>query len=224
MLVRQDGVLGLWKGNATNCLRVFPYNGLQFMTFDVCKRFLHSDGEKPSTEHRLIAGAIAGVVATVFTQPLDVLRVRLSVDPLSSRLSLLEAAKIAAVEGSLMRGTAAAVVSVAPFVSINFTVYESMKIQWEDAFNSQPRAGGHLLLGALSIIVAQTVCYPLDTVRRRMQMRQALELYRNSFDCAKQMILKEGFRSLYSGMIVNILKVAPTNAIRFAIFEFLREA
>mmetsp|Transcript_14382 Transcript_14382/g.36673 ORF Transcript_14382/g.36673 Transcript_14382/m.36673 type:complete len:100 (+) Transcript_14382:298-597(+) len=99
-----------------------------------------------------------------------------------------------------------------------------MKIQWEDAFNSQPRAGGHLLLGALSIIVAQTVCYPLDTVRRRMQMRQALELYRNSFDCAKQMILKEGFRSLYSGMIVNILKVAPTNAIRFAIFEFLREA
>lgn len=38
MLVRQDGITGLWKGNATNCLRVFPYNGLQFMTFDAIKR------------------------------------------------------------------------------------------------------------------------------------------------------------------------------------------
>lgn len=56
-----------------------------------------------------------------------------------------------------------------------------------------------------------------------MQMRQALELYRNSFDCAKKMIRTEGALSLYAGMVSNILKVAPTNAIRFAVFEFLRE-
>lgn len=69
---------------------------------------------------KLIAGAGAGVVATVLTQPLDVLRVRLSVDPLSARLSLWEAAKVAAAEGSLMRGTMpAVVVSKSISVSLN---------------------------------------------------------------------------------------------------------
>ena len=36
------------------------------------------------------------------------------------------------------------------------------------------------MLGAFSGTLAASICYPLDTVRRRMQMRGSV--YRNQFD------------------------------------------
>ncbi len=38
-IVNKDGVLALWRGNAANMLRVAPYAGIQFMVYDLAKRY-----------------------------------------------------------------------------------------------------------------------------------------------------------------------------------------
>jgi hypothetical protein len=39
-IIQSDGLAGLWKGNTAAMIRVFPYSGIQFMAFDVCKQYI----------------------------------------------------------------------------------------------------------------------------------------------------------------------------------------
>jgi solute carrier family 25 (adenine nucleotide translocator) protein 4/5/6/31 len=49
--------------------------------------------------------------------------------------------------------------------------------------------------------------YPLDTIRRRMMMTSGEAVkYKSSFDAGRQIIAKEGFRSLFKGAGANILR------------------
>lgn len=39
-IIKQEGFHALWRGNTATMLRVFPYAGIQFMTFDYCKKII----------------------------------------------------------------------------------------------------------------------------------------------------------------------------------------
>ena len=78
----------------------------------------------------------------------------------------------------------------------------------------------NLVFGAMSGLVAQTVCYPLDTVRRRMAV--AGSGYTGNINAVTTILAKEGLGGFYRGMLANAMKVAPNNAIRFGAFEFLK--
>ena len=57
--------------------------------------------------------------------------------------------------------------------------------------------------GCASIIAGQ----PLDTVKTRLQSQQVgRELYRGTWDCAKQMLVKEGPRSYFKGMLYPLVR------------------
>ena len=71
----------------------------------------------------------------------------------------------------------------------------------------------NLLLGGMAGIVAATVCYPLDTIRRRMQMKGVV--YANQLDAFAKIYAGEGLRGFYRGWAANTMKVVPQNAIRF---------
>jgi len=66
-------------------------------------------------------------------------------------------------------------------------------------------------------VVAQTVVtlstftsYPIDTVRRRLMMQAGRKgsdiMYRNSWDCTKKIVAKEGFKALFKGAWSNTLR------------------
>jgi solute carrier family 25 (mitochondrial phosphate transporter), member 23/24/25/41 len=71
---------------------------------------------------------------------------------------------------ALYKGLGPTLASLAPFVAINFATYDTLKSAFAAA-DKPPNAMRSLLLGAAAGIVAQTACYPLDTIRRRMQMK-----------------------------------------------------
>jgi solute carrier family 25 phosphate transporter 23/24/25/41 len=75
-------------------------------------------------------------------------------------------------------------------------------------------------MGASAGTVAATVCYPLDTVRRRMQMRGSM--YKSQADALATIWRTEGVRGFYRGWAANTLKVVPQNAIRFVSYETLK--
>lgn len=67
---------------------------------------------------------------------------------------------------------------------------------------------------------AATVCYPLDTVRRRMQMKG--QVYSSQLDAFQSIWRQEGFRGFYRGWAANTIKVAPQNSLRFVAYEGLK--
>lgn len=79
----------------------------------------------------------------------------------------------------------------------------------------------NLLLGGASGTFAATVCYPLDTVRRRMQMKGVV--YDSQLDALRTIAATEGYRGFYRGWAANTLKVVPQNAIRFVSYELLKK-
>lgn len=79
----------------------------------------------------------------------------------------------------------------------------------------------NLFLGGGAGIFAATVCYPLDTVRRRMQMKG--KQYSGVAHAIGSIMRHEGFAGLFNGWTANTIKVVPQNAIRFVSYELLKQ-
>lgn len=69
-LVKYEGIFSLWRGLGPTLLRDVPFSSIYWATYEFMKQKL--DQRKPSLEFSLIAGAIAGSMAAVFTLPFDV--------------------------------------------------------------------------------------------------------------------------------------------------------
>src|SRR5271170_3758249 len=148
-----------------------------------------------TTPLRLTAGAMAGITSVVMTYPLDITRTRLSVQ--SSSLPTIRhppttvpstslpshpaklpgmfptIAKIYRTEGgipALYRGLLPTVLGVAPYVGLNFAVYEHVRKMVTPQDQKNPSAVGKLVAGGISGAVAQTITYPMDVLRRRFQV------------------------------------------------------
>lgn len=84
-IYHEEGFGGLWKGNSATMLRVFPYAGIQFMTFDTVKAYIlkmngEVEGGQLTNLESLFAGSFAGFVSCTCTYPLDFARARLAVE------------------------------------------------------------------------------------------------------------------------------------------------
>ncbi|KAK9121720.1 hypothetical protein Syun_019337 [Stephania yunnanensis] len=200
---------------------------------------------------RLGAGACAGIIAMSATYPMDMVRGRLTVQteksPYRYRGIFHALSTVLQEEGprALYRGWLPSVIGVVPYVGLNFAVYESLKdwlIQTKPLGlvqdNNELSVPTRLGCGAAAGTVGQTIAYPLDVIRRRMQMvgwnnassivsgdgrtKSALE-YKGMIDAFRQTIRNEGFGALYKGLVPNSVKVVPSIAIAFVTYEGVKD-
>jgi solute carrier family 25 aspartate/glutamate transporter 12/13 len=84
----------------------------------------------------------------------------------------------------------------------------------------------HFGLGSFAGAFGAFMVYPIDLVKTRMQnqrsQRVGERLYKNSIDCAKKVIRNEGFRGLYSGVLPQLIGVAPEKAIKLTVNDLVR--
>lgn len=117
-------------------------------------------------------------------------------------------------------------VSGAPYTGIQMTSYELMKRSAPGAGFSGDGVLWQLVAGAVSGLIAQTITYPGDTVRRRMQNNGAggaPRVYRNSFHCTAEIARKEGVRGFFKGAWTNTVRAVPGAAVQFAAYEAFKK-
>jgi len=127
---------------------------------------------------------------------------------------------------ALYRGLVATAMGVAPYVGINFAAYEALR-----GLLTPPGKTGvtrKLSCGALAGSISQTLTYPFDVLRRKMQvvgMRSGAlgYQYNGALDAARVIIKTEGIRGMYRGLWPNLLKVAPSIATSFFTYELVKE-
>ena len=73
LIILNEGIRGFWRGNVVNLLRTAPFKAVNFFCYDVYRRrLLEITGkEEASNFERLIAGAAAGISATLLCFPMD---------------------------------------------------------------------------------------------------------------------------------------------------------
>ncbi|KAJ8768556.1 hypothetical protein K2173_022663 [Erythroxylum novogranatense] len=253
-----EGFRGLFKGNGTNCARIVPNSAVKFFSYEeasrgilwLYRRQIGSDDAQLTPILRLGAGACAGIIAMSATYPMDMVRGRLTVQteksPRQYRGIFHALSTVLKEEGprALYRGWLPSVIGVVPYVGLNFAVYESLK-DWllkTNSFglveNNELSVTTRLACGAAAGTVGQTVAYPLDVIRRRMQMvgwkdaasvvtgegrnKVAIE-YNGMIDAFRKTVRHEGFGALYKGLVPNSVKVVPSIAIAFVTYELVKD-
>lgn len=68
-----QGLKGFWKGNFVNILRTAPFKAINFYAYDTYrKQLLKLSGNEETTNfERFVAGAAAGITATILCIPMD---------------------------------------------------------------------------------------------------------------------------------------------------------
>ena len=78
------------------------------------------------------------------------------------------------------------------------------------------------MLGGVSKIVASVATYPYQVIKSKLQQREA-ELehhrYRGMIDCGMKIWKSQGFIGFFRGLMPNILKVVPSSALTFLVYE-----
>lgn len=250
-MYKEEGMRGYMKGNGVNCARIIPYSAVQFASYESLKTnlLLWSGDDVLSTPLRLASGALAGICSVVSTYPLDLVRSRLSIatasiatgkgkgklmcDVVDKDLGIWGMTrKVYRTEGGvrgLYRGIVATAAGVAPYVSLNFFIYETLKARFivVDEEKRSDIGMRTLLCGAAAGTLSQTVTYPFDVLRRKMQVAGMSELspkYKGAVDATIQIIRAEGWwGGMYKGLWPNLLKVAPSIATSFFVYESVKD-
>jgi solute carrier family 25 (mitochondrial aspartate/glutamate transporter), member 12/13 len=93
-------------------------------------------------------------------------------------------------------------------------------------FHKLVESAHHFGLGAIAGAFGAFMVYPIDLVKTRMQNQRSSRvgerLYNNSLDCARKVIRNEGFRGLYSGVLPQLVGVAPEKAIKLTVNDLVR--
>eukprot|EP01050_Picozoa_sp_SAG11_P019942 SAG11_NODE_3261_length_2571_cov_8.876214_1_plen_293_part_00 len=98
---------------------------------------------------------------------------------------------------------------IIPYTGIQFAVFDMLKAHIPADADGQSRNLYKLCAGAAAGVVSQSASYPIDTVRRRMQLQGAggaERLYSTAFGCTLHMLRKEGAAAFYRGVSANLLR------------------
>ncbi|CAN1853691.1 Probable envelope ADP,ATP carrier protein, chloroplastic [Linum perenne] len=208
LIGKEEGIKGYWKGNLPQVIRIIPYSAVQLFSYEFYKKLFKGKDVELSVIGRLAAGACAGMTSTLVTYPLDVLRLRLAVDT-GHRTMIQIALTMMREEGaaSFYYGLGPSLVSIAPYIAVNFCMFDLVKKSLPEKYKQSAQSS--VITAVVSAAVATITCYPLDTVRRQMQMRGAP--YKSFFHAFPGIVERDGFIGLYRGFLPNVLKNLPNS-------------
>ncbi|GAB2232852.1 hypothetical protein Droror1_Dr00011918 [Drosera rotundifolia] len=219
-IVKDEGVISLWRGNGTNVIRYFPTQALNFAFKDQFKAMFNfkkdTDGYWKWFAGNLASGAAAGATSSLFVYSLDYARTRLSNDAKAASAGgqrqftgLVDVyRKTLRSDGiaGLYRGFNISLAGIIIYRGLYFGMYDSLKPavltgKLQDSFFAS------FALGWLVTNGAALASYPIDTVRRRMMMKSGEAVkYSSSMDAFAQIVKNEGPKSLFKGAGANILR------------------
>ncbi|KAF8397388.1 hypothetical protein HHK36_016301 [Tetracentron sinense] len=115
---------------------------------------------------------------------------------------------------------------VGPSIAISFAVYETLRSSWQSRRPGDSPVLVSLACGSLSGIASSTATFPLDLVRRRMQLEGAggrARVYKTGlFGTFGHIIRAEGLHGLYRGILPEYYKVVPSVGIVFMTYETMK--
>ncbi|GMH29125.1 hypothetical protein Nepgr_030968 [Nepenthes gracilis] len=216
MIGKEEGIKGYWKGNLPQVMRIIPYSAAQLFSYEAYKKLFRGKDGELSVIGRLAAGACAGMTSTFVTYPLDVLRLRLAVEPGCRTMSEM-ALSMLREEGisSFYNGLGPSLIGIAPYIAVNFCVFDLVKKSLPEKYQKRPETS--LLTALASATIATLTCYPLDTIRRQMQMKGTP--YNTVLDAFAGIVARDSWVGLYRGFVPNALKNLPNSSIRLTTFD-----
>ena len=171
---------------------------------------------------RFSAGCVAGAIATTATYPLDVIRTRITA-------SLGNDGEIQRPDiRRLYSGLSPTLFAMSLFVGAQQASYDFLRLYATSNCGLAPSVNLFVGCSVCSGVLAQSAVYPLDVIRRRMQIgdqsvlgpRSDVVAHRTWF-ALRNVVQLHGFRSLFAGIMPTYLKVIPSVAVSVTVRDIL---
>lgn len=236
-IFREEGITAFWKGHVPAQMLSVVYGAAQFSSYEYLLRRADEglggdDARRWANSLHFGCGFCSGCVATVFAHPFDVVRTRLvaQAEPKTYN-SIREAVTLMwRREGprAYYRGLLPTLLQIGPLSGFQFGFYHFFLHLWSMVLHEDENVTGvrkSVACGALSGVVSKTLVYPLDLVKKRLQVqgfavpRRTYGRYSGFLHCVRSIFAQEGFLGYFKGYLPSVLKATATTACHFTFYE-----
>lgn len=224
-VIRHEGLFGLYRGLLPQLVGVCPEKAIKLTVNDFVRDKLTSGkGEIPAWAE-ILAGGCAGGSQVMFTNPLEIVKIRLQVAG-----EIASAAKVRAwtvikdlgIRG-LYKGSRACFLRDIPFSAIYFPTYAHCKLKFADEMGHN--GPGSLLVSAMIAgVPAAYLVTPADVIKTRLQVaaRQGQTTYSGVLDACRKIWKEEGGQAFWKGGPARVFRSAPQFGFTLLTYEILQ--
>jgi len=176
--------------------------------------------------NNLVAGAVGGAIASVFVQPLDLIRTRMQQRTLTEgvkQMSMFEVGNnIIKSDGilGLWKGTSPTLYRIIPGAGLYFFILENMTSLFRNGSDQRISHMASLVCGSSSRALVTAIMVPVTVVKTRFEGLN--HQYKSTPHALKMIYNQEGVRTLYSGLVPTILRDVPFSGIYYLCYEDLK--
>lgn len=224
-VIRHEGFFGLYRGLLPQLMGVAPEKAIKLTVNDFVRdKFMDKNGNLP-LYGEILSGACAGGSQVIFTNPLEIVKIRLQVAGEIAGGSKVRAWSVVKELGlfGLYKGSRACFLRDIPFSAIYFPMYAHTKTKLADE-------GGYntplslLFAGALAGVPAAALVTPADVIKTRLQVvaREGQTTYNGLADCARKIFREEGARAFWKGASARVFRSSPQFGVTLFTYELLQ--
>lgn len=233
-VVRNEGVFGLYRGLLPQLVGVAPEKAIKLTMNDLMRSLLRDRRTGELTlASEIVSGGTAGASQVIFTNPLEIVKIRLQTQGETARVTGQAAvqgawsiAKSLGVRG-LYKGASACLLRDIPFSAIYFTLYSHLKrdVFGEGSARKPALAPWELLVcGAVAATPAAYLATPADVIKTRLQVvaRTGQQTYSGITDVISKVMAAEGPTAFFKGGLARVLRSSPQFGVTLLSYELLQ--
>lgn len=232
-VLRNEGFTGLYRGLLPQLVGVAPEKAIKLTMNDLMRGILTRPDGSIALAAECLSGGLAGGCQVIFTNPLEIVKIRLQVQGETALLA--GTARIGAVSivrelgiRGLYKGAAACLLRDIPFSAIYFSTYANLK---KHVFH-EGKAGKRLsplellCAGSLAGMPAAYLATPADVIKTRLQVvaRAGQQTYHGIGDAFAKILREEGASAFFKGGIARVCRSSPQFGVTLLSYELIQRA
>ncbi|ETN64037.1 mitochondrial solute carrier [Anopheles darlingi] len=224
-VIRHEGMLGLYRGLVPQLMGVAPEKAIKLTVNDLVRDKLTDKQGNIPTWAEVLAGGCAGGSQVIFTNPLEIVKIRLQVAGEIAGGAKVRALSVVRELGlfGLYKGARACLLRDVPFSAIYFPMYAHTKAAFADdeGYNHPLTL---LAAGAIAGIPAASLVTPADVIKTRLQVvaRTGQTTYTGVMDAARKIMAEEGPRAFWKGTVARVFRSSPQFGVTLVTYELLQ--
>jgi len=227
-VIRHEGPTGLYRGLVPQLMGVAPEKAIKLTMNDLVRDTIRKNNDQRlPLIGEVIAGGCAGGSQVMFTNPVEVVKIRLQVAgeiASAQKPSAITIMKDLGFRG-LYKGSLACLMRDIPFSAIYFPAYAHLKPRFADdnGYNSPMSL---LVSGAIAGAPAASLVTPADVIKTRLQVvpREGQTTYNGIVDAYRKIIAEEGATALWKGAGARMCRSSPQFGVTLVVYELLQRS
>ncbi|KAJ8691038.1 S-adenosylmethionine transporter [Pleurotus ostreatus] len=225
--VRSGGFKGIYKGIGSVVVGSAPGAAAFFSTYDTIKRHTPLEPHLAPLTH-ILAASVGEVVACLIRVPTEVVKTRMQTLAYGTQgHSSWSAAKLVLSNDGwrgFYRGFGITIMREIPFTSIQFPLYELLKVQIAKQFGRKPHAHEAAICGSIAGGFAAAATTPLDVLKTRIMLDlrdPTKEKLPSVSTRLRGIYTSEGVGALFAGVVPRTLWISAGGAVFLGVYEWV---